>query len=281
MKIIEFSINGWPLVLVNGSPEPRILDIELAKKLGYAHPADIRKLIRRLMDEGILNESEVFATVAKTSMRGGRPAKEYWLTEEQAILVTTQSKTETAITQLKTMVHVFRLAAHGQLPGQTQAQSLGADAVRALLEEHLLAFKAEMAIRDRERAIRDREIDDLKAVMIEIRNGDLATATETEQDAIRSDIRKLSAYGVLCSRPRSFHLTILLDMFKYGARWSGKLHLMPSAKVPYAKGWLEGQLDALERANAEKFKVAKETQRHREADFKARQQKFDFGKKPN
>jgi hypothetical protein len=121
MNIEKIEVEGWCLALVDGGQEPRILDVVLAERLGYERPADIRELIGRLIADGILNESEVIRTVRKTSPKGGRPGKEYWLTEEQAILVTTQSETATARTMLKTIVHVFRLASHGQLPGQQDA----------------------------------------------------------------------------------------------------------------------------------------------------------------
>ena len=63
-------------------PSPRIRDLDLADKLGYERPHDIRELIRRF--DSLLG---VIRTVRKTSgERGGRPGVEFWLTEEQATL---------------------------------------------------------------------------------------------------------------------------------------------------------------------------------------------------
>ena len=72
-------------VLIEG--ELRIRDIDLAKRLGFANPIDIRKLVRRY--EADLAQG-VLATVAKTSddRRGGRPAIEYYLNRRPAHLIT-------------------------------------------------------------------------------------------------------------------------------------------------------------------------------------------------
>jgi hypothetical protein len=64
------------LVVQTVEREPRVLDIDLAKRLGFARPADIRKLIERHRES--LSKISVLATVAKTSgSTGGRPTDEF------------------------------------------------------------------------------------------------------------------------------------------------------------------------------------------------------------
>jgi site-specific DNA-cytosine methylase len=87
--------NGWKLLLSKQTgDEPRIRDIDLAEKLGYARPRDIRKLIERLLKDGRLKDVKVCATVAQTS--GGRPGKEYHLTRNQALKVAAHADTNIA-----------------------------------------------------------------------------------------------------------------------------------------------------------------------------------------
>jgi hypothetical protein len=64
--------------------EPTQRDLDLAEALGFEFPKQIRKLVRRN-----INELGVIATVAITSgkeSKGGPPATEYHLNERQAEL---------------------------------------------------------------------------------------------------------------------------------------------------------------------------------------------------
>lgn len=75
--------------------ELRIRDLDLAARLGFGNPIDIRKLVRRYGDD--LGRMGVLATVAKTSSeQGGRPATEFYLNRKQAIFITTKSETPEA-----------------------------------------------------------------------------------------------------------------------------------------------------------------------------------------
>jgi hypothetical protein len=82
------------------TPEPikgelRIRDVDLAARLEFAAPIDIRKLVRRYADD--LARMGVLATVAKTSgQSGGRPATEFYLNRKQAIFITAKSETAEA-----------------------------------------------------------------------------------------------------------------------------------------------------------------------------------------
>lgn len=90
--------------------DPVVLDLDLAKRLGYARPIDVRKLVRRLRDDGTLNDYEVIATVAKTSAKGGRPATAYWLRESGALKVMAKSDTPNAIAGLDKMIRAYLTA---------------------------------------------------------------------------------------------------------------------------------------------------------------------------
>lgn len=105
-------IDGWTLGTLPGEAEPLIRDLELGERLAFDRPRDVRKLIERLTAAGKLNDSELRATMAQT---GGRPARELWLTEEQALMVVTASETPKAIALTREIVRVFMAARRGQL----------------------------------------------------------------------------------------------------------------------------------------------------------------------
>lgn len=102
-----------------GGDEPRIADRKLGEVLGFAASVDIRKLIRR-------NEAElsalggVFATVAKTSRVGGRPATEYWLTEAQSLLICMFARTPQAAAVRGQIISVFMEWRKRRAPAQRQ-----------------------------------------------------------------------------------------------------------------------------------------------------------------
>lgn len=132
VDIVVRDIGGWLLAFSAGDEEPRIRDIDLAVRLNYATPIDIRKLIRRMIGDGKISNVKVIATVAKTS--GGRPGSEYWLTEAQALKVAARSETEPADALLDEMIHVFQLARRGQLP--TQQPAFSEERLITLLDRH-------------------------------------------------------------------------------------------------------------------------------------------------
>lgn len=72
--------------------EARILDTDLAARLGFGQPRDIRKLIKRYQDE--LDKLGPRATVARV-VNGGN-AVEHFLNRKQAIFITAKSETPTA-----------------------------------------------------------------------------------------------------------------------------------------------------------------------------------------
>lgn len=109
---------------------PRVRDLDLAERLGYERPADIRELIqRRESDLG-----EVFRTVRQTAKnKGGRPGTEYWLTEEQAYLVAAKSETPQAMAITKLLIRAF-IAARDELRDRNlREQTVFARLVNAIL----------------------------------------------------------------------------------------------------------------------------------------------------
>lgn len=117
-------VEGWPLALAAGDEEPRVRDLDLAERLGYANPYKIRELIARLCEAGKLPVAEVLPAVGKTPGTPGtpgRPGREFWLTEAAALKVTAKSETEIADTVLDEVIRVFMLARRGLLATSTPA----------------------------------------------------------------------------------------------------------------------------------------------------------------
>ncbi|MEW6256841.1 MAG: hypothetical protein AB1592_12875 [Pseudomonadota bacterium] len=107
---------------------PRVQDLRLAEALGFGKLYDIRALIDRNIGElksygevcatvaqtpeGIFgtapkNAGEVVATAAKTPRGRGRPGREYWLNEPQALLICMFARTENAAAVRQMLIQVF------------------------------------------------------------------------------------------------------------------------------------------------------------------------------
>ncbi|KAF0112172.1 MAG: hypothetical protein FD149_2472 [Rhodospirillaceae bacterium] len=87
------------------SSEPRVRDLTLAERLGFTNPVTIRKLIERNRTE--LETHGVISTVEITSSsKGGRPGKEYWLNEGQALVLCALSRTEQAAAVRHAMITI-------------------------------------------------------------------------------------------------------------------------------------------------------------------------------
>lgn len=75
--------------------EPRILDTDLAERLGMKNP----RKIRQNLIEANLSELQGYGEIRMELIRNGqrgRPATAYYLNEEQALLICMFSKTENA-----------------------------------------------------------------------------------------------------------------------------------------------------------------------------------------
>ncbi len=62
--------------------EPRIRDVDLADRLGFATATKIRELIDRNAGE-LRTYGPISATVAETTAKGGRPGKTSWLLQRR------------------------------------------------------------------------------------------------------------------------------------------------------------------------------------------------------
>lgn len=79
----------------------RVLDLHVAETLGYARARDIRKLIRKVVEEGLLTGILVRARKARGRNQHGETgaeveANEYWLTVREALFIASQSDTAKA-----------------------------------------------------------------------------------------------------------------------------------------------------------------------------------------
>jgi len=110
-------IDGWSIA--TDGDEPRILDEELGRRLGFARPRDIRKLIDRLRKDGKLNDIRISATASRIEIRPGvyrdQVVDEFWLTEAQALKVIAKSETAIADQILDEVIAVFIAYRRGQL----------------------------------------------------------------------------------------------------------------------------------------------------------------------
>jgi len=114
VRVADWTMSVWSTY---GDDEPRIRDVDLATRLGFERPRDVRKLVERIWPEN--RRPHVRATVARTSMpRGGErefTVWEYWLTEAEALKLTARSETPIADAILDEMIRVYRLAIRGLL----------------------------------------------------------------------------------------------------------------------------------------------------------------------
>lgn len=113
--IKQVDVKGWSLV-VGQDDEPRVRAVDLGERLGYARPADFRKLVKRLALEGILNDSDFIATVARTKLgHGWRDVLEYHLTQAGALIAISRSDTKMAVVITRQMIEVFLAYQRGAL----------------------------------------------------------------------------------------------------------------------------------------------------------------------
>lgn len=100
-------VHGWDLH-VGQDAEPRVRDLDLGERLGFGRPRDFRKLVERLMRDGILNDSDVRATVARTKLGSAwRDVIEYHLTEVGALVAISRSDTAAATLITRQVIETF------------------------------------------------------------------------------------------------------------------------------------------------------------------------------
>ena len=96
------SSNSLSLTPING--EPRVHDLLLAERLGFAEPRAIRKIIKR--NEAKLLNFGTRSTVSRVTITG-QPSEEFYLNQKQAIFVCMKSETDRAFDVQAEIVRVF------------------------------------------------------------------------------------------------------------------------------------------------------------------------------
>jgi hypothetical protein len=102
--------------------EPRARDLDIAERLGFERPRVIRELVIR-------NKSEIEAFGPLAVRHGksrGQEFAEYWLTEEQALLVSVLSKAPNAPAVRAMLIKVFVVWRRGNLVSDGVAPFTGA-----------------------------------------------------------------------------------------------------------------------------------------------------------
>lgn len=127
------------LVLTPIDGEPRVHDLNLAKKLGFADQYMIRKLIKRNEDK--LLKFGILSMVETIHQGAGRPTAEFYLNQKQALFICMKSETERAFEVQAEIVRVFDAYLKGELvpsPAATPTALMG-DAIY-LIANQLRSF---------------------------------------------------------------------------------------------------------------------------------------------
>ncbi len=102
--------------------EPRIYDLDVAARLGYARPVKIRELIQR--HRSALERLGTVPTVG-TVIRG-QHATEYFLNRAQALFIVTKAETAEAITATVEIVRKFDVYERGNIVSPATSSMAGA-----------------------------------------------------------------------------------------------------------------------------------------------------------
>lgn len=108
------------IILSEIDGEPRARDLDIAERLGYERPRVIRELIERNR-----TELETFGSLAvRHGKSRGQEFTEYWLTEEQALLVASRSDADNAPAVRRMLIKVFVAWRRGHLPIRRQSTEI-------------------------------------------------------------------------------------------------------------------------------------------------------------
>lgn len=111
------------LVLHSIENEQRVLDTDLAERLGFERPRKIRELINRKLAE--LQRYGICPSVGQNTGQRGRPSVAYYLNEEQALLVCMFSDTDNASNVRKQVIDTFMAVRRGQLQPVPRSTAIG------------------------------------------------------------------------------------------------------------------------------------------------------------
>ncbi len=245
----------------------KVRDVDLAQRLVYKRPEKIRDLIRRLISEGKLNDVEVFTPAGKTS--GGRPAREYWLTEAQALKVVAKSETAKADALLDEVIRVFMLAVDGLLPQAIDPK---------LIAEHTAPLHEALSRKDALLVARDRDLDIVRAENRTLREQQTnGTITAMAADWIREQITVVAPMMAMlgwCPRKQTVRAArrVLQNGIAQAAGWGHErgqeIADMPTTGYPHARAYLKAKRES---AEAEIAKRARDTKAAADAIMLARQ----------
>ena len=102
--------------LTDISGEPRARDIDLAERLGFERPRKIREIIERNLAEiETLGSSPRRGAMIQVGKGAERAVEEYWLNEEQALLVSVLSKAQNAPVVRAMLIKTFVAWRRGHL----------------------------------------------------------------------------------------------------------------------------------------------------------------------
>lgn len=167
VRLTTTFIEGWALATGGFvDDEPRVRDIDLAERLEYERPRDVRRLIVSLERAGKLNNIAHRDVAERAEWQvATRPVTEFWLTEAQALKVVAKSETAKADALLDEVIRVFVLARRGQLQGAApdiQRTLNDPASLRQLLLENVekvIALEAEATVSRPKVEVYDRIID--------------------------------------------------------------------------------------------------------------------------
>jgi len=120
---------------------PRALDLDIAERLGFERPRNIRKLIERNMSE--LLRFGTCSTVERVvkGTRGSTKVKEYWLNEEQALSISAASDAPLAPEVRHMLIKVFVAWRRGDPPPAPVKVNVPTNERLAVAREGRLQFK--------------------------------------------------------------------------------------------------------------------------------------------
>ncbi len=98
------SINGYAVHYIEGAPT--ITDLDLAGRLGYAEPRAIRKLIKRMLESGQIQHSQVRMVEVEVP-RNCKPVVEFLLSAQACISVVMAAETKGASTARSELMRLF------------------------------------------------------------------------------------------------------------------------------------------------------------------------------
>ena len=93
--------------------ELRIRDVDLAARLGFARPTNIRQLIERHRES--LSKISILHTVVQVPEGAGRPSTVYYLNRKQALFITAKSGTPKAVEITIEIIHRFDAFERGDI----------------------------------------------------------------------------------------------------------------------------------------------------------------------